>query len=181
METSRIITLGSCCRVMWTLQNMDLRQQSCLFDWMKSDYFSDVLRILQLLADNQTITYRKDYDIGQDDFLHDTRIRTLHYNGRIEEVFTRRSQRFLDDVRSEQNILFLREDPDGIHTTNSELENFEKIILQINPKCNFKMILMTSSHYFQTHEPITHFSWLQHHARPDNDDQKYKKILMEYM
>jgi hypothetical protein len=171
----KIIVLGMCCRVSNTLKALDLKAESSLFEWMRSEKFSDILKITARVIRGEPvpITTRSGYG---DDFLDDTDIRTIHYKGSLETVFARRSERFLEDIKSDEPILFIREDNSNI--SESQIHLFIDYIKSVNEKCNFKFLLFSEDKHpdFVPVEMPNVF----HYALPQ-DRFEYERILRKLM
>ena len=165
----KIITLGMCCRVSNTLTALNLKAQSSLFEWMRSEKFSDILHIVEKVVRGEHVPITKRPGFA-DDFLDDTDIRTIHYLGSLETVFKRRSERFLDEIRGDEPILFIRED--NLNITESQINSFIEYIQSVNDKCNFKFLIFSENVEFIPIELPNLF----HYALP-KDNTQYETIL----
>ena len=77
------------------------------------------------------------YCIDNNDVLQDTNIKTCHYlNKDYNEIFIRRSKRFMNDILISKEILFIRDDALGTIKCK-EIEFFYSLIKTINPTLLF--------------------------------------------
>ena len=139
------ILLGLCCRISWNIQKLNIEKETGLFEWMRSEKFSDINQIIKKVVNNENveITQREQEQFVNNDFLANTDIRTMHYTDRLDEIFKRRSQRFLNYIKSDKMILFIREDHPGILTTKQDIEEFKNYITFVNPECKYKILLLS--------------------------------------
>lgn len=140
----KIVVLGMCCRVSNTLKALNMKAESSLFEWMRSEKFSDIVKITRKVVRGEAVPITKRSGFT-DDFLDDTDIRTIHYLGTLEAVFERRAQRLLDHIKTDQ-ILFIREDNSNV--TERDLSKFIDYILSVNPNCDFKFLLFSEKDEF---------------------------------
>lgn len=141
----KIVVLGMCCRVSNTLKALNIKAESSLFEWMRSENFDDIIKITDKVFRGEPIPITKRPGFN-DDFLDDTTIRTIHYLGNLETIFDRRSQRLLDDIKkNETPILFIREEQSTI--TEIQVSKFLECILSINKDCDFKFLLFSENDF----------------------------------
>ena len=139
-----IIPLGKCCRVTNMLETLQLRKQTTLFEWMCSVYFEDIIMIISKLVNNEPIEIYKDKIHPNNISLDDTAIFTSHYNkDEFVEIFKRRSERFIEDIKTSESIIFIREDQMNEHTSIDQVIQFKELIYKINPQCKFKLLLLS--------------------------------------
>lgn len=158
-----IILLGEGCNISQIVRsyNLDSLRECSIFEWFLSAYFSDVNFILNKVAQGEDLLVTHGEHI-HDLYMDSTRIRSRHYNEAVlSDKLKRRVARFLEQVKSDDTILFIREDKDVI-TTRQDIVEFKKIITQINPLCKYKILLITP-HHIQNIEII------------DNIDNLYQK------
>jgi hypothetical protein len=166
----KIVVLGMCCRVSNTIKDLGRKAETSLFEWMRSEKFSDILTIIERIIKREPVEITKRPHFN-DDFLHDTDIRTIHYLGRLDEVFIRRSDRFLSNITSSDPILFIREDGPDHLTTHSQINDFIQLLKTVNVNINFKFLLFSDLSQNQ----IEHVS---HHKLPNNKAE-YDRIISE--
>jgi hypothetical protein len=160
----KIVTLGMCCRVSNTLKALNLKAESSLFEWMRSEKFSDVLYIIGKVVRGEHVPITKRSGFA-DDFLDDTDIRTIHYLGSFETVFKRRSERFADMIRSDEPLLFIREEKS--HISEAQINSFIEYIQSVNDNCKFKFLLFSETDDFIPIELPNLF----HYALPKDNNQ----------
>jgi hypothetical protein len=125
--------------------DINLKEESSLFDWTWTNTLNEINIIIEKLINNIPIkTIRKD----DSDFLEDTNIVTSHYiNKNYDEIVTRRSKRFLNDIKNNKEVLFIRDDVLGT-IKYEEIQLFYSLIKKINPKLSFKILLLSESDKF---------------------------------
>lgn len=144
MTLPKIIPLGMCCRLFNLLKDLNISEHSHLFDWMRSENFTDILHIISKIVNNQEITIQE-YKFQGNCSLDTTDIFTSHYNLiTLQDIFARRSKRFIDFINN-HNILFIREEDTDLKITSTQILTFKNLITKINPLCNFKFLLVTPS------------------------------------
>ena len=166
----KIVVLGMCCRVSNTLKALNMKAETSLFEWMRSEKFSDIVKITSKVVRGEPVSITKRAGF-RDDFLGDTDIRTIHFLGNLDSIFERRSQRLLDYIKNDQSpVLFIREDNSNV--TERDLSEFIDCILSVNPDCNFKFLLFSEKADFI---PIK----LDHvfHYKLPRDKVEYEAIL----
>ena len=161
----KIILLGLCCRISHTIEKLNLKRESSVFEWVRSVNFKDIIKIITKIVKNEEIIISQRYYNPGNDYLDDTDIHTTHYLGRYKEVFERRSNRFLNDLTDiNDNILFIREDIEDFPTSREDIFQFEKIIKEKNKQSKFKFLLLSPNEI----NYITDIPFLTHTKRPDD-------------
>lgn len=146
MNNTEILLLGTNCKIVFAMENLRLKLKSGLFDWVDSGKFDDILYCINKLSDNKdlTITYERPGFPGNI-FIDGTDIRTIHYTfEEYKEILKRRSNRFLESIRSDNPILFIREESLQ-STTKEQLIYFKELIYKINPNCEYNFLLLSPS------------------------------------
>jgi hypothetical protein len=141
----KIILLGRDCRISWDMIHINLKTETSLFEWVWSNTLTEINIIIQKLINNEPIVINR---INNNDVMADTNIVTCHYiNKNYEEIVIRRSNRFINDIINNTDILFIRDDVLG--TINyEEIQQFYSLIKTINPLLSFKMLLLSNSTNF---------------------------------
>lgn len=152
---TKIILLGSCCRISKEIRNLNLKDDlpNSLFEYTCNIHFDEVLKVINNIIKfdllKEPITMR--INEPNDFFLYDTSIKTNHYNGTLEQkkrrdkslyeyIFRRRSLRFINDIKSGEPILFIRDTNKEI--TKKQYDEFNNIIKSINKKCYYKLLII---------------------------------------
>ncbi len=139
----RIILLGMCCHIIYKMKRLGKTQATGVFDWLRSENFKDILIIIKKIATGEEIPITTRNDLPENVFLGDTNIRTSHYQqDKYPEIFERRSKRFLLDIQSGENILFIRHSEEIIEPL--EIQEFKKLIEYINPECEYKLLILST-------------------------------------
>jgi hypothetical protein len=169
------ISLGSSCCIAYQLQQHNLRQKAFPFDWLRVKSLDDINNCLQdnfnnflklkylrcnkfpLLKDDffPNLTNNVDDECykGENvsvmqnlygmEFCHDFKINFENFQI-VNEKYERRIQRFYETIKSDTKIIFIRHE-EKIKNTYENIQTFFRIIREINPVCNFEMILILSS------------------------------------
>lgn len=170
-----IILLGEGCNISQIARSLNIKNlnECSIFEWFLSAYFSDINIILEKVADGEELIVTGGEHVDNL-YMNNTQIRTTHYAKNIlGEKLKRRVGRFLDQVKSDDLILFIREDKDII-TTREDIEKFKQIIFRINPNCNYKILLLMP--FYHTGDKITDINNLYHKSNYD-----LKNKLVEYI
>lgn len=169
----KIVVLGMCCRVSNTLKDLGKKAETSLFEWMRSENFSDILKIIERVVKREPVEITKRHHFN-DDFLHDTNIRTIHYLGQLDTVFSRRSDRFLSSIINNEPILFIREDSRDYLTTHDQINEFIQLLKTVNINLNFKFLLFSEANEFEQIK-LEHVS----HYKLPNNKANYGQIISE--
>ena len=129
----KIILIGRCCRVSNDMININLKQESSLFEWTWTDTLNEINVIIQKLINNEEIVINR---IDGNDYMKDTNIKTCHYvNTDYKKIVNRRSLRFMSDVLKNKEVLFIRDDAlstikyEEIQTFFSLIKTIKSIII----------------------------------------------------
>jgi len=141
----KIILLGRCCRISNDMIDINLKNETSLFEWVWTDSLNEINNVLEKLINNKPILINR---IDGNDFIEDTNIKTCHYlNKNYKEIVIRRSNRFMNDIINNNKILFIRDDL--LSTIKyEEIEKFYSLIKTINPLLSFKMLLLSNRNNF---------------------------------
>lgn len=144
-EMVKIILIGRCCRVSFDAIDMNLKTETSLFEWVWSDTLNEINIIINKLINDEPILINR---IDGNDVMADTNIITSHYlNKNYQEIVMRRSKRFMNDIISNKEILFVRDDK--LSTIKyEEITKFCSLIKMINPSLSFKILLLSNSDNF---------------------------------
>jgi GTPase SAR1 family protein len=139
----KLIPIGQHCNITYSLQKLGLKKETSLFEWFESDSLTSVTKIINLIKNNidTNIVCGQDYKIF---LLHNNSdIYTFHYTVvEYKEIFKRRVERFINDIKNENEILFVRINSYTISTSKKEIEDFIESIKSINPELNIKFLLI---------------------------------------
>jgi len=147
----KLIRLGACCLLVHNMIKYNLKKETQVFDWYAANDFNYINYILNRIANEEFILI--DFisgtrtHVGELHYkLQDTDIISNHYND-LEpfpffDMVNRRAKRFLNDVKNNEEILFIRHDRYN-HITHEEVEEFFKIIRKMNSNLKFKLLLLS--------------------------------------
>lgn len=136
-----IIVLGRCCRITRALINIHIKGKTSLFEWCISDDFDDINKIIEKIINNENIDIVRKEGF---DYLSNTNIKTCHYLSKdYSSILLRRSQRFIENIKNNKNLLFIR-DNGNRNLTVDQLKYFYNLIHKINPNLLFKFVSLTN-------------------------------------
>ena len=140
-----IILLGRCCRVSFDMINHNLKGKTSLFEWVWSNTLTEVNIIIEKLINNQPLTSKR---MNGHDYIEGTNIITGHYlNKNYDEILSRRAKRFINNIKGQKKILFIRDDAVSSIKLD-EIERFFELIKTINPQLSFKFLLLSESNVY---------------------------------
>jgi hypothetical protein len=140
----KIILLGRCCRIVLDMVKLNLKGKSLLFDWCWTDTLHEINFIVDKLINNQPIEIVRDGN----DFMAGTKIQTGHYLSMdYREIVNRRAARFMKYIKTNDEVLFIRDDALGT-IQKDEIIRFYELIETINPSLSFKLLLLSEPDKF---------------------------------
>lgn len=138
-----IILLGRCCRISFDFEKIGLKQQSSFIEWTDSTYFSDVNTVLKKYIETSNVDIVRNED--GNDYVGNTRIRTVHYlTTNYKTIFNRRIIRFIEQIKQNDEILFVRDDCSNT-ITSDEINDFKNIIETLNPTCKYNILVVSET------------------------------------
>ena len=180
------VSLGSTCCIAQQLKNHNLRNAAYPFDWLRICNLNNVIKLLENkfkdfleLEDMKFIEFSDRFLVDGNSgsyiyknkycgFYHDfsEKIYESNYNS-FRDKYNRRINRLFQLLNSNNEIIFIREELREI-----KISKFYKLIdtiKKINPKLNFKIIVITNDKkcenldvnhvsFFYINENITHWS-----------------------
>jgi hypothetical protein len=140
-----IIPLGFNCNVSFLNQALHIKKETGLFEWFESrslQHITDVINTLTINPESNIIftEFGRDFECI---YLLNHNLLSCHYD--IDEykiIFKRRYNRFIDNINKEENIYFIRVNPNGYNTSKNEIELFIESIKRINPNIKFNFLLI---------------------------------------
>ncbi len=179
-----IIPLGDGCSVSWLLDSCYFTRQTGLFEWCRNDYFKDIIYAINNIDNIEAEPYKLPGNVC----IKGTDIYTCHY--RLEpfkDKVKRRAKRFIDMVKSNTEILFIRRAYYTSITTIDELEEFDKAIKKINPDCKYKFLLLQTNGELLTGKNIYHkkvevntMEYPKNNFKKQEDIETWKNIFKEF-
>lgn len=131
------IVLGGGCDVSFALESLDIKQKSSVFEWFSSIEFQDVLDAI--LGKFQNVKLISENGVRwKDTSIHSSHYHLPHY----QQIFDRRSKRFLDEIQGSKPIVFIRKDidEDRGQTTIQQMLEFCDFVTKENPQLDFSVI-----------------------------------------
>jgi hypothetical protein len=150
----KYISLGDACSVKYNLDKYKGGSETLFFDWLMTsinsvinilscDNIKDILYFENIIKDitNSSSTHAKISIKSLDYFcsIHD--VPTNHTDKDIFDFidkYTRRFNRIIEYVKSNEDIVFIRNG----YINNNEAEKFIEAIKKINPYCNFTLVII---------------------------------------
>jgi hypothetical protein len=150
---NNIILLGDACSVSWLLDSCKIERETGLFEWCKGDNFSDVIYTINNIHNIDVEQYKLPGNVC----IRGTDIYTSHYAlNSFSDKVKRRSKRFIDMIKSNVELLFIRRDYFNTMLKIEELDEFDKSIKKINPDCNYKFLLLNTTGDLITYKNLIH-------------------------
>jgi hypothetical protein len=135
---NKLILLGQTCNVTFATKKLKINKESGIFEWVFSIDFDDIIYLLENKFQDIDVENKGGGNVK----IKNTDIFTSHYKlEEYREIVKRRSARFLEDIKSGQEILFMRIEFTKFITLE-QVERFNKAILNINPDCKFKFLIV---------------------------------------
>lgn len=139
-----LIPLGYHCNVTYLLQELGIKKETSLFEWLESkrlQYITDVLNVIREGIDEEIIT-GEDYNIK----IIDQYLYTYHYKiAEYKQIFKRRALRFLELIRGSQEVLFVRIQTHLAEDVSlEEINSFCSVIKKINPSLKIGFLLINT-------------------------------------
>jgi hypothetical protein len=139
-----VIPIGSCCEITFKLEKLKSKGETSLFEWHFSFNFKDVLEVFRKISNGEELTYS--FKINNS-YIDTVDIYSSHYR-KIDEytaIMNRRKQRLIDNIKGDDNVLFIRQITDNgvsVFPTSEEIEEFKSYIYNLNPNCKYKILLV---------------------------------------
>lgn len=167
---TEIVSLGNACGIAYQLKRYNLRHNAYPFDWLKIMKWEDLNRVIEsefesfFNKDNFKFKYFSDKfpqeDGGVAHIYENSGILFCHdfnrHNDSDEdfeepykkfiEKYKRRIYRFYNLIHSDKPIHFVRDELKYYSGIGKDIENFMKIIYNINPYCNFKLSVIINNY-----------------------------------
>ena len=153
-----IIPLGGTCSIAYQLKKYNLRKAAYPFDWVRINNFSKLIQLIENNFDNFFLDYKliefsKNFKVNNVNgsyiyknefckFYHDFDSEINEKNFLLFKAkYLRRINRFYEKIKSSKKILFIREEIGNL--SENKIKNFIKIVLNLNPKLEFKLKIIT--------------------------------------
>ena len=150
-----IVPIGSCCEITYKLEKLENKNERSPFEWHFSFNFKDILKVFNNISNCEEVSdplsslvfsSKQGLNVGIDD----TDIYTSHYRDidKYRVIMERRTRRMIDNIKSNEKIVFIRQITDnGVRTfpTDEEMSKFKEYIYKINPSCKYKVLLVIYS------------------------------------
>ena len=136
-----LIPLGFHCNVSHLNQHIYIKKETFPFEWFQSNKLQYITDLIITLKNNpeENVIYEKDKIL----YLINNGFFSRHYKlDEFNEIFKRRYKRFLEIIKTEKTIYFVRINTYNNNTSNEEVECFIKIIKEFNPQLIIKFLLI---------------------------------------
>jgi hypothetical protein len=136
-----LIPLGFHCNITFLQQDLGIKRETGLFEWLESRKLQHITDIVNIIAReiNTHIIHNNNKYIY---VLHKD-VLTYHYKAEeYKEIFTRRARRFLELIRNSESLIFARINPIDETTSADEIRNFCNAIHSINPALRIKFLII---------------------------------------
>ncbi len=148
----KLIVLGSDCSITFQCIDLNIKEESSLFEWHAVPTFKDINSILNELVKKGSIDIQQKESLPGNLCMGTTNIYTSHYSIDLYAgILKRRWERFVSHINTTP-VLFIYEDFGGL-TTKDDIQEFKKILSRINPSADYKLLLLSNEeHYSQIQE-----------------------------
>ena len=165
------IPLGNSCSIAYNLRLHNLRKLAFPFDWVRVANFNNVTRLIQNkfygfldyknfkfkeFSDKFIVNGEKGsyiYSNNYCSFYHEfNKLIEEHDFNMFKEKYSRRINRFLHFMNSDNEIIFIREEFGKIKL--SKINNFINTINEIYPNLNYKLIIITNQKVNFSHKNL---------------------------
>jgi hypothetical protein len=139
-----IIPFGQTCNISFLLQNCKLKKETGLFEWFITDSLKNITGVIKKLSAKESI---RNFHTGSHLCIEYDDIYTVHYKlDEWDAIFKRRSERLLNTIKHNNNILFIRFEINNKNQyTYEDIEDFKNTIQTINPNThNMKLLIISS-------------------------------------
>jgi hypothetical protein len=157
-----IILFGEGCQISWDIEKLKINKgKTGLFEWFLSVKFSDINKIMSKLANNEQLIMTRQNEFPNDIFMDETNIRSTHFKSHLfVDTINRRAARLISNIKSENYLIFIRYEHCEYTTTLEDIELFHSYIIQINPNCQYKLLLFKALDTNPTliHDNLIHLS-----------------------
>lgn len=167
----KFISLGSSCSIAENLRILDLRDQALPFDWIKVNNFKNIILMIQnnfidlwdsnnyeLVKTSSKFFYLEDnldkkyveMDIYRNIkynavFYHDFPSNCDNLYENFIKKYQKRCNRFFKTIENYNTIVFIREQINPKQISIDDLKLFYYLIKKINPKLDFKLIIILNN------------------------------------
>ena len=137
-----LVLLGDSCQINWDIEKLNIDNgPTGLFEWYLSVKFSDINKIMSKLVKNEQLIMTSQAGFG-DVFLDETDIRSAHFGKeKYVEMINRRAGRLINNIKSDEFVIFIRHENIGYVTTQEDVDLFNSYVRQINPNCQYRLLL----------------------------------------
>ena len=151
--TRYFIPLGFHCNITFLSQDIRMKHETSLFEWIQSEKLQYITDIINNIKDTININIIK----GSDKNIHILHEKVFTYHYELEEyksMFMRRAIRFLDIIKTSKELLFIRINPIYYSTTTDEINNFCEAIHSIQPALDIKFLMIHKIHDYSNYTPL---------------------------
>jgi hypothetical protein len=141
MSNIPLIPLGFHCNITFLQQDLGIKRETGLFEWLEStklQYLTDIVSVIAREIDTRII-----YGVNKNIWVLHKGVFTYHYGvEEYKEIFTRRARRFLEVVGNSETVIFARINPINQTTSADEIAKFCREIHSINPDLRIKFLII---------------------------------------
>jgi hypothetical protein len=145
-----IIPLGETCNITFLMQNAGFKKETYLFEWFVSRKLPDITTVLLKIVTNTDQDIIK--QVGEHTYIENGNIFSGHYTAEnFKFIYERRRDRFIETIKTELSLLFIRFEASKHIYTYKEIDEFIDAIHCINPDCSIKLLLIHPEPYTLDH------------------------------
>ena len=145
---TNIIPIGGDCQISFSLTKLNLRGASSIFEWHLINNFQEIVFAFENYLNGYPLEIEQRAEMPGNLFWKGIEIRTAHYTlEKYKCIYKRRWERLFLQILFGGPLLFIREDL--VNQTNADdLEQFQKLIERINPRCIYKILLLSPPEFY---------------------------------
>ncbi|QKF94424.1 DUF1796 protein [Fadolivirus algeromassiliense] len=159
------ISIGNSCSVTYQKQQLDIKNETYPFDWIRTESLDDITNcinndFIDFITNLIKVNESDKFPVSSDDnfpdnsdcksiimknrygmkFYHDFNNQTNMSD--IVNKYERRIKRFINLIKSNKSICFVRDELKPIKINNGYISNFINVIKKINSECNCKIVII---------------------------------------
>jgi len=175
----QFIPLGYHCNITFLSQDMHIKHETGLFEWIQTNklqYITDIVNHIKDTIDINII-HGQDKNI----YIFHREVFTYHYTlDDYQSIFVRRATRFIDLIQKSDELLFVRINPVGQCTTEEEINHFCNAIHSIHPALHIKFLIIHTIHTYNDYKKldaskISNITFIQKEFMADDCPDEYLK------
>lgn len=143
----KLIVLGGDCSISFQCINLNIKEESSLFEWHAIGDFKQVNGVLKEFLEKGMVDIQVRESLPGNLFMGSNHVHSAHYTiDMYPGLIKRRWDRFVSHVNS-TFVLFIYEDFGGL-TTKEDIQEFKQLIERMNPSADYALLLLSKEDNF---------------------------------